>query len=150
MKFFSTQCQGIRPHLAARGKSHGFSRVASGTWDVFSRDGGDGPSKAVCVKQHQDSSLLTRDRLGFSSRHQSAIGSLVKGSWRPKVTYYLPQGYWDSCQLSRGVSHFLILKHLSPHDSRCIKGLYASCRNEAGNKGCLYGYHSRFRHPYIL
>ena len=26
-----TQCRGIGPHLAARGKSHGFSRVAAGT-----------------------------------------------------------------------------------------------------------------------
>ena len=25
----------IGPHLAARGKSHGFSRVAAGTWGIF-------------------------------------------------------------------------------------------------------------------
>ena len=123
MKFFSTQCQGIRPHLAARGKSHGFSRVASKTWDIFLCDGGDGPSKVGCVQQYQDSSLLARDILGFSSRHGSAIGSLGNGSWRPKFPFYLPQEYWDSCQFSRGVSHLLILKHLSPHDSRDIKGL---------------------------
>ena len=30
------QCRGIGPHLAARGKSHGFSRVAAGTWGTFS------------------------------------------------------------------------------------------------------------------
>ena len=90
MEFFSTQWQGIWPHLVARGKSHGFSQVASGTWDIFSLDGRDGPSNIMCVQQHQDSSLLARDRLGFSSRHGSAIGSLVKGSWRPKVPFYLP------------------------------------------------------------
>ena len=28
--------QGIWPHLVARGKSHGFSRVAGGTWGIFS------------------------------------------------------------------------------------------------------------------
>ena len=28
--------QGIGPHLMARGKSHGFSRVAPGTWGIFS------------------------------------------------------------------------------------------------------------------
>ena len=28
--------QGNRPHLAGRGKSHGFSRVAAGTWGIFS------------------------------------------------------------------------------------------------------------------
>ena len=30
------QCRGIGPHLVARGKSHGFSRVAAGTWGIFS------------------------------------------------------------------------------------------------------------------
>ena len=30
------KCRGIGPHLAARGKSHEFSRVAAGTWCVFS------------------------------------------------------------------------------------------------------------------
>ena len=30
------QCSGIGPHLVARGKSHGFSRVAAGTWGIFS------------------------------------------------------------------------------------------------------------------
>ena len=84
MKFFSMQWQGIRPHLAARGKSHGFSRVASGTLDIFSRDGGDGPSKVVCAHQRQDSSLLERDRLEFSSRHGIALGSLVKGVGGPR------------------------------------------------------------------
>ena len=123
MKLFSTQCQGVRPHLAARGKSHGFSRDASGTWDIISCDGGDGPSKVVYVQQHTDSSLLARDSLGFSSRHVSAIRSPVKGNWGPRVPFYLPQGYWDSYQFSRAVSHLLILKHLSPHYSRDIKGM---------------------------
>ena len=27
-----TQCRGIGPYLSARGKYHGFSRVAAGTW----------------------------------------------------------------------------------------------------------------------
>ena len=30
------QCRGIGPHLVAREKSHGFSRVAAGTWGIFS------------------------------------------------------------------------------------------------------------------
>ena len=40
-----TQCRGIGPHLAERGKSHGFSRVAAGTWGIFSSYGGDVHSK---------------------------------------------------------------------------------------------------------
>ena len=35
-----TQCRGIGPHLTGRGKSHGFSRVATGTWGIFSSYGG--------------------------------------------------------------------------------------------------------------
>ena len=30
------QCRGIGPHLVARGKSHGFSRVLAGTLCIFS------------------------------------------------------------------------------------------------------------------
>ena len=30
------QCKAIGPHLVARGMSHGFSRVAAGTWGIFS------------------------------------------------------------------------------------------------------------------
>ena len=29
------QCRGIGPHLVTTGKSHGFSRVAAGTWVYF-------------------------------------------------------------------------------------------------------------------
>ena len=33
--------QGNQPHLAGRGKSHGFSRVAAGTWGKFSSYSGE-------------------------------------------------------------------------------------------------------------
>ena len=59
---------GIGPHLVARGKSHGFSRVAVGTWVVFSSYGGDGPSNLLFVQGRQDSCLVTRDISGISSR----------------------------------------------------------------------------------
>ena len=39
----------IGPHLAARGKSHGFSRVAAGTWGTFSSYNGDAHSKRELV-----------------------------------------------------------------------------------------------------
>ena len=44
------QCRGIGPHVAARVKSHGFSRVAAGTWGIFSSYDGDDPSKLVFVQ----------------------------------------------------------------------------------------------------
>ena len=39
------QCRGIGPHLAARGKSHEVSRVAAGTWCIFSSYDGHAHSK---------------------------------------------------------------------------------------------------------
>ena len=41
--------QGIGPHLVGRGKSHGFSRVAAGTWGIFSSYDGDTHSKREFV-----------------------------------------------------------------------------------------------------
>ena len=43
------QCRGIGRNLVARGKSHGFSRVAAGTWVIFSSYDGDDHSKREFV-----------------------------------------------------------------------------------------------------
>ena len=40
--------QGIGPHIVASGKSHGFPRVAAGTWGIFSSYSRDVLSKLVC------------------------------------------------------------------------------------------------------
>ena len=44
-KLLCMQCRGIETHLVARGNSHGFSRVAAGTWLIFSSYEGDAHSK---------------------------------------------------------------------------------------------------------
>ena len=44
------QCRGIGPHLVARGKSHMFSRVAAGTWGIFSSYDGDAHSQREFVE----------------------------------------------------------------------------------------------------
>ena len=41
----------IGPHLVARGKSHGFSRVEAGTWGIFSSYDGDAHSKRIHYKE---------------------------------------------------------------------------------------------------
>ena len=56
-----TQWRGIGPHLAATGKSHGFSRVAAGTWCIFSSYLGDVHSKLEFVHWSQDTCLGMRD-----------------------------------------------------------------------------------------
>ena len=45
MQLLSMQGRGIGPHLLARGKSHGFSRVAAGAWVISSSYNGDSHSK---------------------------------------------------------------------------------------------------------
>ena len=48
-QLLSMQCREIGPHLAARGKSHEFSRVAAGTWGIFSSYNGNDHSKREFV-----------------------------------------------------------------------------------------------------
>ena len=45
-----TQCRGIGPHFAGRGKSHWFSRGAAGTLGIFSSYSGDVHSKLEFVQ----------------------------------------------------------------------------------------------------
>ena len=61
-----------------KGKSHGFSGVAAGTWVIFSSYGGDDTSKLVFVHRYQDSCLLTRDTSGITSRLARAILKLLE------------------------------------------------------------------------
>ena len=51
--------QGNQAHLAARGKSPGFSGVAAGTWGIFSSYGGDGHSKPDFDQHLKDTCLVT-------------------------------------------------------------------------------------------
>ena len=75
------QCRGIGPHPVARGISHGFSRVAAGTWGIFLDYSGDDPSKLMFAQQHQDSCLVMRDTSGISTRLDRAIWMLLE-MWR--------------------------------------------------------------------
>ena len=63
-QFFCMQCRGIGPHLLARRKSHGFSRVAAGTWGIFSCYAGDAHSKPEFVYLSQDTCLGMTDTSG--------------------------------------------------------------------------------------
>ena len=49
-ELLNMKCRGIGPHLMARGKSHGFSRVAAGTWGIFSSYDWDAHSKREFVQ----------------------------------------------------------------------------------------------------
>ena len=64
VELLSMKCRGIGPHLAARGKSLAFSRVAAGTWCIFSSYGGDGQLKLGFDQRSQDSCLVMMDTSG--------------------------------------------------------------------------------------
>ena len=56
--------QGIRALTPADAMSHGISRVAAGTWGIFSNYNGDGLSKLHLVQRSHDSYLVRMDTLG--------------------------------------------------------------------------------------
>ena len=57
--------QGLRPHFAARGMSHEISRLAAGTWCIFSSYGADGRLKLGFVQRSQDTCLVMTDTAGI-------------------------------------------------------------------------------------
>ena len=73
MELLCMQYRGIGPHLSLMGNSHGFSRVAVGTWGIFSCYGGDSYSKLVFVQRRQDSCLERwipqESNLGFAGQY---------------------------------------------------------------------------------
>ena len=81
------KCRGIGPNIAARGKSHEFSRVAGGTWCIFSSYGGDGHLKLGFVRRSQDSCLVMTDTSGS----ETMLGSKYRRFWMlagwPRVPY---------------------------------------------------------------
>ena len=80
------KCRGIEPHLAARGKSHAFSRVAAGTRCIFSSYGGVGHLKLGFVQQNQDSCLVMTDTLGSYNMLGRKIQTLLEVSQEAKRT----------------------------------------------------------------
>ena len=103
------QCQGNGPYLVVRGKSHGFSRVALGTWDTFSSYGGDGPLKLFFVQRCQDTSLVARDTFGFSSRLGRSIGpplELRRETQGPFPVALAILGFLSICKRSQAFSPF--------------------------------------------
>ena len=123
------QCRGIGSHLEERGKTYIFSPVVAGTWGIFLKYGGDGPSKLVFVQQHQDSCLDVRDNLGLSSWLGRGIGMPLEVRWE------------NLCPIpvATGILGFLLI----------FKRSQASSLFEALNSTCLSSCQSDVR-PHVL
>ena len=78
LELLCTLCRGIGPHLPLREMSHGFSRVAAGTWGIFTSYGRDGHSKLVFVQRCQDSCIVTMDNSGIYTGLGRTIWTLLE------------------------------------------------------------------------
>ena len=78
------KCRGIGPHLAERGKSHEFSRVAASTWCIFSSYSGDGHLKLGFVQRSQDYCLVMTDTSGSETMLGRKIQTLLEVSREAK------------------------------------------------------------------
>ena len=84
MEILSTQCRGIGPPLAGRWKAHEFSRVAAGTWGIFSSYGVDGYLKLGFVQRSQESCLGMTHTSGSYIRLGRTIRTLLEVRWESK------------------------------------------------------------------
>ena len=84
MILLSTKCREIKPHLPARCMCHGISRVAAGTWGIFSSYSGDGHSKLHYVQRCQDSCLVLTETSGILTRLEMIIQMLLEVRWETK------------------------------------------------------------------
>ena len=75
------KCRKIMPHLPASGICHGISRVAAGTWGIFSSYSGDGHSKLHFVQRSQDSCLVMTDNSGIYTSLERIIQTLLEVRW---------------------------------------------------------------------
>ena len=64
-----------------------FSRVAAGTWGIFSSYGGHDTSKLLFVQRRQVSCLFTKDSSGISLRLGRAIWLLVEVRRETQFTF---------------------------------------------------------------
>ena len=78
------KCMGIGPYLAARGKSNEFSRVAAGTWCIFSSYGGDGHLKLGFVQKCKDPCPVMTDTSVSYTMLGSKIQTLLEVSQEAK------------------------------------------------------------------
>ena len=79
--------QGPRASFPAEGDDLLISRVAAGTWGIFSSYNGDGHSKLPFVQQSQDSCLVRTDTSGIQSRFGRIIQMLLDVRWETKCPF---------------------------------------------------------------
>ena len=115
-----TQYREIKPHLPARGMCRGISRVAAGTWGIFSSYSGDGHSKLHFVQRSQESCVVMMDTSGIYTRLERILQTLLEVRWETKRPFLVSRkilGFLSIFKKSQASSPFEALNSVCL--SRC-------------------------------
>ena len=128
-----TQCREMKPHLPARGMCHGVSRVAAGTWGIFSSYTGDGHSKLHFVHWSQESCLVMMDTSGIYTRLERILQTLLEVRWDTKRPFLVSRKILGLLLIFKRSQASSALKLWTPWASRGVNRCEAPCPDEAGN-----------------
>ena len=122
--FLSRHYSGKGPHLALRGKSPGFSRVAAGSLGFLSSCKRDLMDLLVLPRRSQVFFHVARGTSGILSSHRRGIGLCLEFCWSTQCS--CPAAMGISGFLSRfnkGVRPRLVLRHGTRLSSRVVRGV---------------------------
>ena len=91
-----------------------FSRIAAGTWDIFSFYGGEDPSQLLFVQRLQESYILRKDTSGISMRLGRGIQTLFEVRWETGVAFLVATvifGFLSIFKKSQATSPFEALNY---------------------------------------
>ena len=125
-------------HLALRGKSPVFSRVAAGSLGFLSSCKRDLMDLLVLPPRSQVSFHVARDTLGFLSNRHREIGPCLEFCWSTQCSCPVVMGIWGFLsRFSKAVRPRLVSGHESLHSSRVIKGVSGFLSSSGGESGLL-------------
>ena len=136
--FLSRHYSGKGPHLASRGKSPGFSRVAAGSLGFLSSCERDLMDLLVLPLRSQVSFDVARGTSGILSNHRRGIGLCLEFCWSTQCS--CPAAMGISGFLSRfnkGVRPRLVSGHGTLLSSRVVKGVSGYLSSSGGESGLL-------------
>ena len=151
MGFLSRNCSGKGPHLALRGESCGFSRVAEGSLGFLSSCDGALRDPFMLPQRSQVSFRVANSMPSFLLVHCLQTGPCAEFSRWTQCSSLASQGSQDSYQASPRESGLVWGRGMELcFPLELSKGYQASCRVQAGNLGFLKRISMGVRPPIML
>ena len=149
--FLSRHCSGKGPHLALRGESRGFSRIASGRLGFLSSCDGDLRDLFVLPQESQVSVRVARGLSGFLSSRCRSIGPYLDLGLEPQgsspVLTWIFGFLWS---FNRGVRPCLVWRHGTLLPSRGVKGVSGFLSIGIGILGFFLRCHGAVTPPFMF